>query len=58
VGHLSTKEAIADGAPLQVIQGLPEGADPPEGTPNQAGFSPDHDPAEIFDIAKRLMKNM
>jgi hypothetical protein len=35
----------ADGAPLQVIQGIPSGtADAPEGTPNQAGFSPNHDP--------------
>ena len=49
----------ADGAPLEVIQGIPPGtADAPEGTPNQAGFSPDHDPEEMFDIAKRLMKNM
>jgi Mn-containing catalase len=48
----------ADGAPLQVVQGHPEGHDFPQGTPNQAGFSPDHDPAEMFDIAKRLMRNM
>jgi hypothetical protein len=26
--------------------------------PHQAGFAPDHDPGEIFEIAKRLMKNM
>jgi Mn-containing catalase len=48
----------ADGAPLEVIQGHPEVAEPPEGTPNQAGFAPDHDPSEIFDIAKRLMRKM
>jgi hypothetical protein len=48
----------ADGAPLQVVQGHPEGHEFPQGTPNQAGFSPDHDPAEMFDIAKRLMRNM
>jgi Mn-containing catalase len=49
----------ADGAPLEVIQGHPTDlANAPEGTPNQAGFSPDHDPEEMFDIAKRLMKNM
>ncbi len=48
----------ADGAPLQVVQGHPAGADPLEGTPNQAGFSPDYAPEEIFDIAKRLMKTM
>jgi hypothetical protein len=48
----------ADGAPLQVVQGHPQGHDFPQGTPNQAGFSPDYDPAEMFDIAKRLMRNM
>jgi Mn-containing catalase len=48
----------ADGAPLEVIQGAPEGGDAPEGTPNQAGFSPDYEPEEIFEIAKRLMRNM
>ena len=56
-GHpVNTKRA--DGAPLEVEQGHPAGADPPEGTPTQAGFSPDYAPEEIFDIAKRLMKNM
>jgi hypothetical protein len=34
------------------------GGDAPQGTPNQAGFSPDYAPEEIFEIAKRLMKNM
>jgi Mn-containing catalase len=48
----------SDGAPLVVIQGHPVGADAPEGTPHQAGFAPDHDPSEMFEIAKRLMKNM
>jgi Mn-containing catalase len=48
----------ADGAPLQVVQGTPEGHDHPQGTPNQAGFSPNYDPSEMFDIAKRLMRNM
>jgi Mn-containing catalase len=48
----------ADGAPLEVIQGAPVGGDAPEGTPNQAGFSPDYAPEEVFEIAKRLMKNM
>jgi hypothetical protein len=48
----------ADGAPLQVVHGHPDGADAPEGTPHHAGFAPDHDPGEIFEIAKRLMKNM
>jgi hypothetical protein len=44
---------------LEVIQSIPPGiADAPEGTPNQAGFSPNHNPEEMFDIAKRLMKNM
>ena len=48
----------SDGAPLVVIQGHPVGADAPEGTPHKAGFAPDHDPSEMFEIAKRLMKNM
>ena len=48
----------ADGAPLEVVQGAPVGGTAPEGTPNQAGFSPDYEPEEIFEIAKRLMKNM
>lgn len=47
-----------DGAELEVIQGMPEAADPPKGIPHHAGFAPDHDPGEIFDIAKRLMRNM
>jgi Mn-containing catalase len=48
----------ADGAELQVVQGHPEGGAPPEGTPNQSGFSPDYAPEEIFEIAARLMKSM
>lgn len=47
-----------DGAELQVVQGAPEGGAAPEGTPNQAGFSPQYEPEEIFEIAKRLMRNM
>jgi Mn-containing catalase len=47
-----------DGAELQVVQGHPEGGAPPEGTPNQSGFSPDYAPEEIFEIAARLMKSM
>jgi Mn-containing catalase len=57
-GIWSGKADWADGAPLEVVKGHPDGFDAPEGTPNQAGFSPDHEPGEIFDIAKRLMKNM
>ena len=52
------KAEWADGAPLEVVHGHPEGADAPEGTPHQAGFAPDHEPSEIFEIAKRLMKKM
>ena len=50
----------ADGKELEVVQGMPEAtlADAPEGTPNQAGFAPNYDPGEMFEIAKRLMKNM
>ena len=50
----------ADGQPLEVVQGIPEAslADAPAGTPNQAGFAPNYDPGEVFEIAQRLMKNM
>jgi Mn-containing catalase len=48
----------ADGAPLEVVPGHPEGGETVAGMHNAAGFAPEHDPAEIFDIAKRLMKNM
>ncbi len=47
-----------DGAALEVVPGHPEGGDAPEGTPNQTGFAPQYEPEEIFDIAKRLMRNM
>ena len=47
-----------DGAALEVVQGHPEGADAPQGTPNPSGFSPQYDPSEVFEIAKRLMKKM
>jgi Mn-containing catalase len=57
-GIWSGKADWADGAPLEVVQGHPTGFAAPEGTPNQAGFAPDHDPGEIFEIAKRLMKKM
>jgi Mn-containing catalase len=58
LGGIWSGTHYADGAPLQVVQGTPEGHEFPQGTPNQAGFSPDYDPAEMFDIAKRLMRNM
>ena len=48
----------ADGGPLEVVDGHPEGAPPPEGTPHQAGFAPEYDPAEVFEIAQRLMRDM
>jgi Mn-containing catalase len=48
----------ADGAPLEVVQGHPEGGEAPEGTPHQAGFAPNYEPGEMFEIAKRLMRNM
>jgi Mn-containing catalase len=48
----------ADGSPLEVVQGHPEGFDLPEGTSHQAGFAPNYDASEVFDIAKRLMKKM
>lgn len=47
-----------DGAPLQVIQGHPEGFDAPQGTPNRAGFAPDYAPEEVLEIAARLTKKM
>ncbi|HEY0440157.1 MAG TPA: hypothetical protein VGD36_08775 [Xanthobacteraceae bacterium] len=48
----------ADGKPLSVVPGSPDGAPAPEGTPHQAGFAPDYEPGEVFEIAKRLMKNI
>jgi Mn-containing catalase len=48
----------ADGARLEVVTGHPEGADAPEGTPHHAGFSPDYEPEEIFEIAQRLTKKL
>jgi Mn-containing catalase len=48
----------ADGAPLEVVDGHPEGAAAPEGTHHQAGFAPDHAPEEMYEIAVRLMRNM
>jgi hypothetical protein len=37
---------------------LPEGAAVPEGTPNQAGFSPNYEPEEIFEIAQKLARKV
>ena len=42
----------------RVVPGHPEGGDPLPGTHNAAGYAPEHDPAEIYDIAKSLMKRM
>lgn len=48
----------ADGAPLQVVDGTPQGGPMPEGSTHHAGFAPEYEPGEIFEIAQRLMKNM
>jgi Mn-containing catalase len=48
----------ADGAPLQVVPGHPEGAPAPEGSASLAGFAPEYMPEEVFDIATRLMRKM
>ena len=48
----------ADGAPLSVVPGHPEGGEAPEGNVNFSGFAPQYAPEEIFGIAKRLMKNV
>jgi hypothetical protein len=42
---------------VQVAPGHPDGGKA-QGTPSQAGFSPQYDPGEVFEIAKRLMRNM
>ena len=34
----------ADGTPLEVVQRIPESADPPNGTPSHAGFAPNYEP--------------
>ena len=57
-GIWSGKAHWADGANLQVIKGHPEGAAAPEGTPHHAGFAPNYEPEEIFEIAQRLTKKM
>jgi Mn-containing catalase len=57
-GIWSGKAHWADGATLQVIKGHPEGAAAPEGTPNHAGFSPNYEPEEIFEIAQQLTKKL
>jgi Mn-containing catalase len=57
-GIWSGKAEWEDGARLEVIQGHPEGGDAPEGTPNQTGFTPQYEPEEMLDIAKRLMRDM
>ena len=48
----------ADGAPLEVVQGHPEGAIAPEGSHNASGFAPQYEPEEIYEIAKKLVKKM
>lgn len=48
----------ADGAPLQVVDGPPAGGPMNDSPTHQAGFAPDYEPGEIFEIAQRLMKNM
>jgi Mn-containing catalase len=57
-GIWSGKADWADGAPLQVVPGHPDGGAMPEGTPNAAGFAPEYAPEEIYDIAAKLMKKM
>jgi manganese catalase len=57
-GIWSGKAHWADGATLQVVKGHPEGAAAPEGTPNHAGFSPDYEPEEIFEIAQKLARKV
>jgi Mn-containing catalase len=57
-GIWNGKADWADGSPLEVVKGHPDGFDAPEGTPHQAGFAPNYDPGEIFEIAKRLTKKM
>ena len=43
---------------MQMIQGGSGRQPSPGGSPNEASFSPNYEPKEIFEIAKRLMKNM
>ena len=57
-GIWNGKADWADGSPLEVVKGHPDGFDAPEGTPHQAGFAPNYDAGEIFEIAKRLTKKM
>lgn len=48
----------ADGKPLEVVAGIPDGGPIPEGKPSPNGFAPDYDPEYLYDVAKRLMKNL
>ncbi|MBA3438330.1 MAG: manganese catalase family protein [Pyrinomonadaceae bacterium] len=45
-----------DGQSLQVVEGPPEGGEIPVLPEVPEQFAPDYDPAELFEIAKRLMK--
>jgi Mn-containing catalase len=48
----------ADGGPLSVVKGMPQGAPMPDSAATPYQFSPQYDPAEIYEIAAKLMKKM
>lgn len=45
----------ADGGKLEVVDGIPDGGPMPEGTESPAQFSPQYEPEEIYEIARKLM---
>src|SRR5215216_7674432 len=51
-GIWSGTAAWADGAPLEVVQGHPEGAEAPDGTPPQAGLAPNDEQGQRFELPK------
>jgi Mn-containing catalase len=48
----------ADGGPLEVVPGTPEGAPVSNLSHSKPEFAPEYEPEEVFDIAKRLMRKM
>lgn len=48
----------ADGEPLEVIPGSPQGAPVPDFEASTSQFSPDYSPEEIYEIAQRLMQGV
>ncbi len=48
----------ADGGPLEVTEGIPQGGPRPDFGSSQSEYAPEYAPEEIFEIAQRLMQRM